>query len=74
LLACNGAGLNARAACARTLVLAANGAYGTMAGLAALPEFADRLDGRPKQMAEARQQRVTIMYRRGDPPPWLSPD
>jgi hypothetical protein len=42
-----------------------------MAALAALREFADRLDGRPKQATETRQQRVTIMYRRGDPPPWL---
>jgi hypothetical protein len=64
-------GLAARSAFARTLVLAANGAYGPMAALAALREFADRLDGRPKQATETRQQRVTIMYRRGDPPPWL---
>jgi hypothetical protein len=28
-------------------------------------------DGRPKQATETRPQRVTIMYRRGDPPPWL---
>jgi hypothetical protein len=64
-------GLNARAAFARTLVLAANGAYGPIAALAAFREFADRLDGRPKQATETRRQRVTIMYRRGDPPPWL---
>jgi hypothetical protein len=39
-----------------------------------LSEFADRLDGRPKQAPETRQQRVTIIYRRGDPPPWLPPE
>jgi hypothetical protein len=38
---------------------------------AAFREFADRLDGWSKQAIETRQQRVTIMYKRGDPPPWL---
>jgi hypothetical protein len=42
--------------------------------IASAERMADRLDGRPKQATETRPQRVTIMYRRGDPPPWLPKD
>jgi hypothetical protein len=56
---------------ARSMLETANGKNGAMAMIALFRELADRLDGRPKQATETRQQRVTVMYRRGDPPPWL---
>jgi hypothetical protein len=71
LYACNRAELTFRNGFARSLLETANGKNGAMAMIALFRELADRLDGRPKQATETRPQRVTIMYRRGDPPPWL---
>jgi hypothetical protein len=69
LYACNGAELIFRNGFARTMLETANGKNGARAMIALFREVADRLDGRPKQATETRPQRVTIMYKRGDPPP-----
>jgi hypothetical protein len=57
---------------ARSMLETANGKNGAMAMIALFREFADRLEGRPKQATESRQRRVTLLIRQGDPPPpWL---
>jgi hypothetical protein len=71
LLSLNGAKLPYRAPVARAFILAANDVEHPLIAIASVERMADRLDGRPKQATETRPQRVTIMYRRGDPPPWL---
>jgi hypothetical protein len=74
LLSLNGAKLPYRAAVARAFILVANDVEHPLIAIASVERMADRLDGRPKQATETRQQRVTVMYRRGDPPPWRPPE
>jgi hypothetical protein len=68
LLACNGDVMPLRSAFARGMLETANNPVLPMARLALWREFADRLDGKPTQHKEVRESRVTVMYKRGDPP------
>jgi hypothetical protein len=60
-----------RAAIARNLLQAANDPQHPLAALAILRELGDRLDGKSTPRTEQREVRQTIIYKAGDPPPWL---